>query len=126
MLFKQNIFEFVGCEIHVALYQFHKGVLQLYRCWSRINLFCKHETKDKRCYTENGVIFMLEFLIDDIFVEFGGHNLQQIIGIPMSTNCVPLLAKLFQYSNEAPFYTNTYQIQRKYRSESRLSHYQVY
>jgi hypothetical protein len=43
---------------------------------------------------------MLEFLIDNIFVSFGGALLQQIVGIPMGTNCVSLLADLFLYSYE--------------------------
>jgi hypothetical protein len=31
------------------------------------------------CYTENGVITTLEFLISTIFVEFGGHIFQQLL-----------------------------------------------
>jgi hypothetical protein len=46
---------------------------------------------------------MLEFLIDNIFVMFGGRVFQQTVGIPMSTNCAPLLADLFLYSYEANF-----------------------
>ena len=46
---------------------------------------------------------MLDFLIDNIFVEFGGLAFQQTIGIPMGTNCAPLLADLFLYSYEAEF-----------------------
>ena len=48
-------------------------------------------------------ISMLEFLIDNIFVSFGGILFQQVIGIPMGTNCVPLLADLFLYSYESEF-----------------------
>jgi len=44
---------------------------------------------------------MLEFLIDNIFVIFGGRVFQQTVGIPMGTNCAPLLADLFPYSYEA-------------------------
>ena len=47
------------------------------------------------CYVENEFISMLEFLIDNIFVEFGGHNFQQIIDIHMGTNCVHFIADLF-------------------------------
>jgi len=47
--------------------------------------FVKHETKGKKCYTEN-VKSMLENLIDSIFVEFARHIVQQINGIPMGTN----------------------------------------
>jgi hypothetical protein len=44
------------------------------------------------------VISMLEFLIDNIFVSFGGTLFQQVVGIPMGTNCAPLLTDLFLYS----------------------------
>ena len=39
----------------------------------------------------------LNFLIDNIFVVFDGTEFQQTIGIPMGTNCAPLLADLFLY-----------------------------
>jgi hypothetical protein len=41
--------------------------------------------------------------IDNIFVSFGGTVFQQVVGIPMGTNFVPLLADLFVYSNESEF-----------------------
>jgi hypothetical protein len=59
--------------------------------------------KGKTCYSEEQVISMLEFLIDKIFVSFGGTLFQQVVGIPMGTNCVPLLADLFLYSYESEF-----------------------
>ena len=34
---------------------------------------------------------------------FAGNIFQQIIGIPMGTNCAPLLADIFLYSYEAEF-----------------------
>ena len=46
---------------------------------------------------------MLEFLVDNIFVVFGGKVFQQIVGIPMGTNCAPPLANIFLYSYEAEF-----------------------
>jgi hypothetical protein len=49
------------------------------------------------------VISMLEFLIDNIFVSFGGTLFQQVAGIPLGTNCTPLLADLFFYSYESEF-----------------------
>ena len=39
----------------------------------------------------------------NIFVVFAGKVFQQIIGIPMGTNCAPLLADIFLYSYEAEF-----------------------
>ena len=46
---------------------------------------------------------MVEFLIDNILVKFGGCPFRQVIGIPMGTNCAPLLADLFLYSYESEF-----------------------
>ena len=45
-------------------------------------------------------------LIDNIFVKFGGCLFRQVIGIPMGTNCAPLLADLFLYSYESEFLDN--------------------
>ena len=46
---------------------------------------------------------MLDFLIDNIFVTFGGHVFQQTVGISMGTNCASLLADLFRYYYKADF-----------------------
>ena len=61
--------------------------------------------KGKTFYSEEQVISMLEFLIDNIFVSFGGTLtlFQQVVVIPMGTNCAPLLADLFLYSYESEF-----------------------
>jgi hypothetical protein len=41
---------------------------------------------------------------DNICVSFGGILFQQVIGIPMGTNCATLLADLFLYSYESEFF----------------------
>ena len=46
---------------------------------------------------------MLDFLIENIFVELGERIFQQTIGIPMGTNCTTLLANLFFYLYEVDF-----------------------
>ena len=51
-------------------------------------------------YTADNICKMIEFLIDNIFVQFGGRLLSQVIGNPMGTNCAPLLADLLIYSYE--------------------------
>ena len=37
----------------------------------------------------------LTFLLDNIYIRFGSKLYRQIVGIPMGTNCVPLVADLF-------------------------------
>ena len=46
---------------------------------------------------------MLGFLIDSIFVMFGGRVFQQTVGIPKGTSCAPLFIDLFLYSYETDF-----------------------
>ena len=65
--------------------------------------FVKNHTDTKKHYSEEEIYNMLAFLIDNIFVEFAGQIFRQTIGIPMGTNCAPLLADLFLYSYEADF-----------------------
>ena len=57
-------------------------------------------------YTADNICKTTEFLIDNIFVQFGGRLFCQVIGIPMGTNCAPLLADLFLYSYENEFLDN--------------------
>jgi hypothetical protein len=51
---------------------------------------------------------MLGFLIDNIFAIFGNKIFQQTTGIPIGTNCAPLLADLFSYSYEAELIQKTF------------------
>ena len=55
---------------------------------------------------------LVEFLIDTIFVKFGGCLFRQVIGMPKETNCPPPpppllpLADLYLYSYESQFLDN--------------------
>ena len=49
-------------------------------------------------YTADDICKTIEFLVDNIYVRFGGQLFRQMVGIPMGTNCAPLLADLFLYS----------------------------
>ena len=51
----------------------------------------------------NDICKMIEFLVDNIYLRFGGQLFRQMVGIPMGTNCAPLLADLFLYSYENEF-----------------------
>ena len=54
-------------------------------------------------YTANDIGKMIEFLVDNIYVRFGGQLFRQMVGIPMGTNSSPLLANLFLYFYENEF-----------------------
>ena len=65
--------------------------------------FVKEHSDSKKKYTEDDIINVLEFLVENIFVIFARKVFKQIVGIPMGTNCAPLLADIFLYSYEADF-----------------------
>ena len=45
----------------------------------------------------------LTFLLDNIYIRFGSKLYRQIVGIPMGTNCAPLVADLFLFCYERDF-----------------------
>ena len=55
-------------------------------------------------YTASDICKMIELLVDNIYIKFGGQFFRQMVGIPIGTNCTPLLADLFLYSYENEFF----------------------
>ena len=45
----------------------------------------------------------LTFLLDNMYIRFGSKLYRQIVGIPMGTNCAPLVADLFLFYYERDF-----------------------
>ena len=45
----------------------------------------------------------LHYFLDNIFIRFGSKLYRQIVGIPMGTNCAPLVADLFLFCYERDF-----------------------
>ena len=45
----------------------------------------------------------LAYLLDNIFIRFGTKLYRQVVGIPMVTNCAPLIADLFLFCYERDF-----------------------
>ena len=62
--------------------------------------FVKTESDAKQKFSDAQICELLDFLIDNIYVKFGETTYRQVVGIPMGTNCAPLLADLFLYASE--------------------------
>ena len=45
----------------------------------------------------------LSYLLDNIYIRFGTKLYRQTVGIPIGTNCAPLVADLFLYCYERDF-----------------------
>ena len=83
--------------------------------------FVKEHSDLNSKYTGENIIRMLEFLVDNIFVVFAGKVFQQIYGIPMGTNCAPLLTEYFcTHAYEAEFIQSLFSADRK-RLESQFN-----
>ena len=54
-----------------------------------------HSDSNKQKISNSDNIKMLDFLIDNIFVTFGGRVFQRTIGISMGTNCALFLSTCF-------------------------------
>ena len=67
------------------------------------NYFTNDPSNGDNKYTANHICKLTEFLVDNIFARFGGQLFRQMVGIPMGTNCAPLLAVLFLYCYENEF-----------------------
>ena len=48
----------------------------------------------------------LIYLLDNIYIRFGTKLYRQIVGVPMGTNCAPLVADLFSFCYERYFMTS--------------------
>ena len=68
-----------------------------------ISYFVKHHSDSTKKLSDTDIIKMLQFLIDNIFIMFGGRVFQQKVGISTGANYVLLLADIFLYSHEADF-----------------------
>ena len=71
-------------------------------CWSDIPARSSY----KRSVTEHTLIELVEYLIDNIYVSVGNRVYRQCVGIPMGTDCAPLLANLFLFYYEYRYMKN--------------------
>ena len=72
-------------------------------CSAERAFFTNDTFKRYTMWTCTEVCKSLSFLLDNIYVRFGDAVYRQVIGIPMGTNCAPLVADLFLYCYERDF-----------------------
>ena len=65
-----------------------------------------------KCWTCAELCEAFTFLMENIYVQFEGIVYQQIVGIPMGTNCVPLIADLFLFCYERDFMSSLHKSKR--------------
>ena len=64
------------------------------------------ETQNDINWSCQNVCEALIYLLDNVYIRFGTKLYRQIVGIPMDTNCAPLVADLFLICYERDFMTS--------------------
>ena len=72
-------------------------------CNERQAFFTSEDTKRYKLWSCQNVCEALIYLLDNIYIRFGTKLYRQIVGIPMGTNCAPLVADLFLFCYERDF-----------------------
>ena len=75
-------------------------------CNERQTFFTSEDTKRYKLWACQNVCEALIYLLDNIYIRFGTKSYRQIVGIPMDTNCAPLVADLFLFCYERDFMTS--------------------
>ena len=83
-----NFFKFAFCQISYIA------------CNERQAFFTSEDTKRYKLWSCQNVCEALIYLLDNIYIRFGTKLYRQIVGIPMGTNCAPLVADLFLFCYE--------------------------
>ena len=68
--------------------------------------FASGDTERCGLWSCQNVCKALIYLLDNIYIRFGTKLCGQVVGIPMGTNCVPLVAGLFLFCYERDFVTS--------------------
>ena len=72
-------------------------------CNDRKAFFSSSDQSRYTLWSCQNVCDALSYLLDNIYIRFGTKLYRQIVGIPMGTNCAPLVADLFLYCYERDF-----------------------
>ena len=100
------------------------GCFGLSLCNDRNAFFTYDAVRNYNLWSCQKVCEALTFLLDNIYIRFGSKLYRQIVGIPMGTNCAPLVADLFLFCYERDFMLslsedNQYDVIEAFNSTSR-------
>ena len=59
-----------------------------------------------KLWSYQNVCDALSYLLDNVYIRLGNRLYRQIVGIPMGTNCAPLVADLFSFCYEGDLMTD--------------------
>ena len=68
--------------------------------------FTSTDHRGYKLWSCQNVCNALSYLLENIYFRFGNKLYRQTVGIPMGTNCAPLVADLFLFCYERDFMTS--------------------
>ena len=89
-LIKENLTELIEQTFN------REGSLYL-ACNDKNAFFTSEQPKRYKLWSCQKLCDALHYLLDNIFIKFGSKLYRQIVGIPVGTNCAPLVADLFLF-----------------------------
>ena len=75
-------------------------------CNDKKAFFTSTDHRGYKLWSCQNVCDALSYILDNIYIRFGNKLYRQIVGIPMGTNCAPLVADLFLFCYERDFMTS--------------------
>ena len=72
-------------------------------CNDKNAFFTSEQPKRYKLWSCQRMCDALHYLLDNIFIRFGSKLYRQIVGIPLGTNCAPLVADLFLFCYERDY-----------------------
>ena len=72
-------------------------------CNDKNAFFTSEQPKRYKLWSCQKMYDALHYLLDNIFIRIGSKLYRQIVGIPMGTNCTPLVADLLLFCYERDF-----------------------
>ena len=72
-------------------------------CNDKNAFFTSEQPKRYKLWSSQKMCDALYYLLDNLFIRFGSKLYRRIAGIPMGTNCAPLVADLFLFCYERDF-----------------------
>ena len=75
-------------------------------CYDKKAFFTSTDHRGYKLWSCQNVCDALSYLLDNIYIRFGNKLYRKIVGIPMGTNCAPLVADWFSFCYERNFMTS--------------------
>ena len=99
-LIKEKLLDLIEWTFKRALKNYGSPYLA---CNDRKAFFTSSDQSRYTLWSCQNVCDALSYLLDNIYIRFGTKLYRQIVGIPMGTNCAPLVADLFLYCYDRAF-----------------------